>query len=88
MHSVRETLADDESSKSDAKKENDDEDDVKDETWMGNTFKCEDKAPILAKDANTKSDDWFEIYDPRNPLNKRRRGETGESKKERHKDRR
>jgi hypothetical protein len=27
----------------------------------------------LAKDANLKSDDWFEIYDPRNPLNKRRR---------------
>lgn len=31
--------------------------------------------PVLAKDANTKDDDWFEIYDPRNPLNKRRRGE-------------
>ena len=29
--------------------------------------------PVLAKDANTKDDDWFDIYDPRNPLNKRRR---------------
>lgn len=36
-------------------------------------FKEDD--PVLAKDANTKDDDWFEIYDPRNPLNKRRRGE-------------
>lgn len=32
--------------------------------------------PVLARDANTKADDWYEIYDPRNPLNKRRRGET------------
>jgi peptidyl-prolyl cis-trans isomerase SDCCAG10 len=30
-------------------------------------------APALAKDASTKTDDWFEIYDPRNPINKRRR---------------
>lgn len=30
---------------------------------------------VVAKDANTKDDDWFEIYDPRNKLNKRRRGE-------------
>ena len=25
------------------------------------------------QDANKKGDDWFDIYDPRNPLNKRRR---------------
>jgi peptidyl-prolyl cis-trans isomerase SDCCAG10 len=30
-------------------------------------------APVIAKDASTKTDDWFEIYDPRNPINKRRR---------------
>lgn len=28
---------------------------------------------VVAKDANTKSDDWYEIYDPRNPITKRRR---------------
>lgn len=39
-------------------------------------LRFEDKTPILAKDANKKDDDWFEIYDPRNALNKRRRGET------------
>ncbi|KAG8224839.1 hypothetical protein J437_LFUL002286 [Ladona fulva] len=34
----------------------------------------EDETPILAKDANkAKGDDWFEIYDPRNPINQRRR---------------
>ncbi|KAG7202887.1 hypothetical protein KM043_010035 [Ampulex compressa] len=49
--------------------------DPNDESWMTHTLHCEEKAPVLAKDASTKDDDWFEIYDPRNPLNKRRRGE-------------
>lgn len=42
---------------------------------LSHRLKFEEQNPILAKDANTKDDDWFEIYDPRNPLNKRRRGE-------------
>ncbi|KAK4883784.1 hypothetical protein RN001_000055 [Aquatica leii] len=46
-----------------------------DESWMTHELHFVDNEPILAKDANTKADDWFEIYDPRNPLNKRRRGE-------------
>lgn len=59
------------------KKENNKEDDFDptDESWMVHALHCEEKAPVLAKDASTKDDDWFEIYDPRNPLNKRRRGE-------------
>lgn len=28
---------------------------------------------VLAKDANKKDDDWFEIYDPRSAINKRKR---------------
>lgn len=36
-------------------------------------LKFESNTPVLAKDASTKTDDWFEIYDPRNPINKRRR---------------
>ncbi|XP_029164286.1 uncharacterized protein LOC114935588 [Nylanderia fulva] len=51
------------------------DDDPQDESWMTHALHCEEKAPVLAKDASTKNDDWFEIYDPRNPLNKRRRGE-------------
>ncbi|KAK9703138.1 Cyclophilin type peptidyl-prolyl cis-trans isomerase/CLD [Popillia japonica] len=46
-----------------------------DESWMSHELRFKDDVPILAKDANTKDDDWFEIYDPRNALNKRRRGE-------------
>lgn len=38
------------------------------------TFESEEKL-VLAKDANIQNEDTFDIYDPRNPLNKRRRGE-------------
>ncbi|XP_012272256.1 peptidyl-prolyl cis-trans isomerase CWC27 homolog [Orussus abietinus] len=55
------------------------EDDPNDESWMTHVLHCEEKTPVLAKDASTKDDDWFEIYDPRNPLNKRRRGEKEKS---------
>ncbi|EZA60902.1 Peptidyl-prolyl cis-trans isomerase CWC27-like protein [Ooceraea biroi] len=69
----------DDSSQSDSKETSKDteeeDDDPSDESWMAHTLHCEEKAPVLAKDASTKDDDWFEIYDPRNPLNKRRRGE-------------
>ena len=30
---------------------------------------------MVAKDANVQNEDTFDIYDPRNPLNKRRREE-------------
>jgi len=51
----------------------DDEDEFVGDDWMKNPLKFETDAPVLAKDASTKDDDWFDIYDPRNPLNKRRR---------------
>lgn len=54
---------------------NTEDDDLQDESWMTHALHCEEKVPVLAKDASRKDDDWFEIYDPRNPLNKRRRGE-------------
>ncbi|XP_018328412.1 uncharacterized protein LOC108739157 [Agrilus planipennis] len=54
--------------------ENDNDDDD-DENWLAHKLHFKEPTPTLAKDANMKGDDWFEIYDPRNPLNKRRRGE-------------
>lgn len=62
--------------------QNNEDDDPRDESWMTHALHCEEKAPILAKDASTKDDDWFEIYDPRNPLNKRRRGEKSQRSKD------
>ena len=50
--------------------------DINDQSWMTHALHSEEKTAVLAKDASKKDDDWFEIYDPRNPLNKRRRGET------------
>ncbi|XP_050422170.1 spliceosome-associated protein CWC27 homolog [Adelges cooleyi] len=61
------------------KKSTDKEDHTKDtkhnddDNWLGHTLHCEEKNPVLAKDANKKDDDWFEIYDPRSALNKRKR---------------
>lgn len=58
------------------------QDEPYDKFWMAHPLHCEEKAPVLAKDASTKDDDWFEIYDPRNPLNKRRRGENSHKPKD------
>ncbi|XP_066999561.2 spliceosome-associated protein CWC27 homolog [Anabrus simplex] len=54
--------------------------------WLTHKLQFESHTPNPAKDASTKTDDWFEIYDPRNPINKRRREASKESmrQKERH----
>ena len=46
------------------------------ETWLAHELKCqkEDEGPVRAKDASTRNEeDWFDIHDPRNPINLRRR---------------
>lgn len=43
--------------------------------WMAHKFQCqkEDEGPTLAKDANMRGEaDWYDIYDPRNPINQRK----------------
>ena len=62
----------------DVKKDANDSD--SDDNWMANTLKFQSDDPVLAKDASTKDDDWFDIYDPRNPVNKRRRERDGKQK--------
>lgn len=74
------------SNKKTSEKDTEEDDDPQDDSWMAHALHCEEKEPVLAKDASTKDDDWFEIYDPRNPLNKRRRGEKSkDDKRNRHK---
>ena len=65
------------------KEEEDEDEDLSGRNWMKKSLKFESDAPVLAKDASTKDDDWFDIYDPRNPVNKRRRLE--DAKKSRRK---
>ncbi|KAK2728012.1 spliceosome-associated protein CWC27 homolog [Artemia franciscana] len=55
--------------------------DPSDLSWLTHELKCEDTKPTLAKDANTKDDNWFDIYDPRNPINKRKREKASDKSK-------
>ncbi|CAG2173943.1 unnamed protein product, partial [Oppiella nova] len=44
--------------------------------WLSHHLQCQKEETILAKDANLRNEeDWYDIYDPRNPINKRRREE-------------
>jgi peptidyl-prolyl cis-trans isomerase SDCCAG10 len=61
--------------------EGDEEEDIQSDRWLQHEFHFNDQAPVLAKDASTKGDDWYDAYDPRNPLNKRKRGEGSSSSK-------
>lgn len=79
LKSVKEQTGESTGSSSVGEMKNSDND--SEETWMTHTLQCEDNL-VLAKDASKKDDDWFEIYDPRNPINKRRRGEQAGSKNE------
>lgn len=45
--------------------------------WLNHRMNCTSEDEIvLARDANIRNEeDWYDIYDPRNPINKRRRNE-------------
>merc|ERR1719474_123576 len=47
--------------------------DIVGDDWMKTPLNFESEGVKLAKDANTKDDEWFDIFDPRNKINKRRR---------------
>lgn len=51
------------------------EKEIQGDDWLCHTLKFKEDVPVLAKDASTKGDDWYDVYDPRNPLNKRKRKE-------------
>lgn len=49
-----------------------------DDSWWSHKLDfSESQVAVLAKDASKKEDNWYDIYDPRNPLNKRKRGGEG-----------
>lgn len=88
LHNVQEQAADEEpdeaatGSGATAAGEGDEdvEQDIERGTWLSHRLQFEKNDPILAKDAVTKDDDWYDVYDPRNPLNKRKRGEKVEKR--------
>lgn len=82
LENARKAVANDSEKSTDNSKQknfNDDDDDddehLNDDTWLSHTLQFESQGEILAKDASTKKDDWYDVCDPRNPLNKRKRGE-------------
>lgn len=51
------------------------QEDEDDENWLAHKLDfSESQDAVLARDASKKQDDWYDIYDPRNPLNVRKRG--------------
>ncbi|KAM9841274.1 spliceosome-associated protein CWC27 homolog isoform 2-T2 [Aulostomus maculatus] len=58
-----------------------DEDEDDDRGWMGHVLQFDEQTRKV-KDANMQDEDTFEIYDPRNPVNKRRREESKKIMKE------
>ncbi|NP_001086199.1 spliceosome-associated protein CWC27 homolog [Xenopus laevis] len=52
-----------------------DVDEENDKGWLSHVLQFEEKSGKV-KDANMQDEDTFEIYDPRNPVNKRRREES------------
>ncbi|CAH2988125.1 unnamed protein product [Chilo suppressalis] len=67
LHAIKEKV------QTEGEKEADNDEAINTDEWLGHTLRFEEKGAVLAKDASTKSDDWFDIYDPRNPINKRKR---------------
>ena len=57
--------------------EKEEEEVKREDDWLSHEMHCQkEEQLILAKDANLRNEeDWYDIYDPRNPINKRRREE-------------
>ncbi|XP_045599232.1 spliceosome-associated protein CWC27 homolog [Procambarus clarkii] len=70
-----------EDSASEDEKSVEDKDDENDEGWLKHRFHFETANPVLAKDASTKDDKWYDVNDPRNVLNKRRREDSSKQSK-------
>lgn len=52
-----------------------DEENVDGDNWLSHKLSFVEQGAVLAKDASTKNDDWYDVYDPRNSMNKRKRGD-------------
>lgn len=70
LHDIQMQPAEEE--KKETADENEDEDEGDDLSWLGHKLEFEDKSKKVM-DANVAEDDRYEIFDPRNPMNQRRR---------------
>ncbi|XP_075988424.1 spliceosome-associated protein CWC27 homolog isoform X2 [Anticarsia gemmatalis] len=77
LHAIKEKSQ----AEGEAEKKDDDDENLNSDDWLGHTLRFEEKGAVLAKDASSKGDDWFDIYDPRNPINKRKREKSDKKQK-------
>ncbi|XP_022102848.1 peptidyl-prolyl cis-trans isomerase CWC27 homolog isoform X2 [Acanthaster planci] len=83
LHQANQEEKNDGNTKADVKNQDDeDEEETAGTRWMAHILKCE-MSMSQVKDANIKDADTYSIYDPRNPMNKRRREEGKKKSKER-----
>lgn len=87
MNDIKSTKPDSDTEQEAGKSADVNDEELNTDKWLAHTLRFEPQDAILAKDASTKKDDWHDIYDPRNPLNKRKRGEDGRHEKDRHRHR-
>lgn len=80
LHNIKDQADADDEEASGSRPVVDEEEDIQGDNWLSHRLQFEQNDPILAKDAVTKGDDWYDVYDPRNPLNKRKRGEKIDNK--------
>jgi peptidyl-prolyl cis-trans isomerase SDCCAG10 len=74
LHSVSREITDDNKKSSEVEEGENVEDDDEDKNWLAHKLDfSEVHEEVIAKDASTKNESWYEIFDPRNPLNKRKR---------------
>ena len=72
IHAVKERTAA-EGEEAEAENQSGDEDDDTSDRWMAQKLHFKDETPVLAKDASTKDNDWYEISDPRSKISQQRR---------------
>lgn len=75
LQTVRESVPEKKEDDTEASTAKDVDDVETGDNWLAHELKFESQLPVLAKDASTKGDDWYDVFDPRNPLNKRKRKE-------------
>lgn len=76
IKNVKEKQLDDDGNEQQELSEEVNDEELNSDKWLSHTLRFDDSmGAVLAKDASSKKDDWHDIYDPRNPLNKRKRGE-------------
>ncbi|XP_067118988.1 spliceosome-associated protein CWC27 homolog [Centruroides vittatus] len=84
LKSARDENADKDNKVERSNEDDDDDDDGGGDGWLRHQLYFEDKGPVLAKYASIITEDTYEIFDPRNPINLRRKEASKKAIKKHH----